>query len=295
MSTINIIDEVEDDILGNIFVNEVTSNYLDVEHEIHTDRILTKNNGNDLVLLRNGGSELIIGITGVNIGTTGNGDLGINGSFTLSQNNTPILPGITQSTLFLSVTDNLLKSIENNGLITTYQPITTVGDLVIYNNSTNTQDRLPIGTTGQILTVSTGSTAGMQWIDSTLLPGGLFGTDYFYISNENTLTFTTLAYVDYVVLPINTTVNGTFYVNYSLKIIRDKNLQSFDIRVLLDTTELYNERRTYINGTDEVVTVSSFSIPSIIAGSHTIRIQVRCNEDSSIRVNSGKIVVWRLT
>lgn len=67
--------------------------------------------------------------------------------------------------LFYSdIIDSKFKSIDNSGNVTVYQPITTKGDLATHNGTT--QVRLPVGTTGQILTVSSGS--NLQWVDSNI-------------------------------------------------------------------------------------------------------------------------------
>ncbi len=84
---------------------------------------------------------------------------------TINNVNTPAnANSTTQQILYLDSSDNLLKSINNNGIITTYQPTTTKGDLIVHNGIT--QIRLPIGTNSQILKVNNLTSTGLEWVDA---------------------------------------------------------------------------------------------------------------------------------
>ena len=71
----------------------------------------------------------------------------------------PTLPVIGSSTLYLN--NSKLKSIDSDGIITTYQPATTKGDLTIHDGTT--QIRLPIGSDGYILVSNSSSSSGLDW------------------------------------------------------------------------------------------------------------------------------------
>lgn len=288
-----LIDDIEDDILGKMFVNEITANYLVVEHELQTDNFTNLNIGNDINIIRKGGSEMILGITGLQIGTTGYGDLGIQGSLTLLQNDTPILPGTTQSSLYLSVTDNLLRSISNDNTITTYQPITTKGDLNVYNNITKTQDRLPVGVTGYVLTANTGTPSGLKWEDSTLLPGGIFGSNHYYKERADVLTSTSETYIPYLIMEVNIITPGTFYIGSHIDVIRSLLNRALDVRTTMDGIVLYTETQTYIKAEDISVN-NAIQVPILTSGVHILQVEIRTNVSfSSIRVSGARMNFWK--
>lgn len=60
--------------------------------------------------------------------------------------------------------DSKFKSVDDLGNVTVYQPITTKGDLVTSNGTT--QVRLPIGSTGQVLTVNASNPNGLEWANT---------------------------------------------------------------------------------------------------------------------------------
>lgn len=59
------------------------------------------------------------------------------------------------------VESNKLKSIDNSGLVTIYQPTTTKGDIIV-NNGINTV-RFPVGISGKVLTANSNTTTGLEW------------------------------------------------------------------------------------------------------------------------------------
>ncbi len=62
---------------------------------------------------------------------------------------------------FIDSNDSLLKSIDNNNILTTYQPTNTKGDLTVHNGTT--QVREPLGYNNQILTVDSNTPSGISW------------------------------------------------------------------------------------------------------------------------------------
>ena len=77
---------------------------------------------------------------------------------------------------YIDTSDNLLKSKNSSGTVTVYQPITTKGDLVSHNGTTQT--RLPIGTNGYILYADSTQSLGMKWINPTTVPPNPLSTAY---------------------------------------------------------------------------------------------------------------------
>lgn len=79
-------------------------------------------------------------------------------------------PGLSGKYLmYFDATDQKLKSIDSAGVITVYQPLTTKGDLVVHNGTTEV--RLPSGTNGQVLTVNSSSSSGVEWANGGSVAG----------------------------------------------------------------------------------------------------------------------------
>lgn len=68
---------------------------------------------------------------------------------------------------FVDSVDSKFKSVDSSGNITTYQPLTTLGDLSTFSSILDTQVRIPVGTSDQVLTVDTSSPYGISWKDAT--------------------------------------------------------------------------------------------------------------------------------
>lgn len=77
------------------------------------------------------------------------------------QENMDVIPDPEENKVTFYVNDGVLKSKNSLGSITTYQPLTTKGDLVSHNGVT--QVRLPVGTIGQVLKVDPTTSSGLKW------------------------------------------------------------------------------------------------------------------------------------
>lgn len=85
----------------------------------------------------------------------------LNGNITIpQQSNLPNLPNGTDNILFLN-TNNLLSSINSSGILTTFQPINTKGDLQTHNGTT--QVKLPVGSDNSILVADSTQPFGLKW------------------------------------------------------------------------------------------------------------------------------------
>ncbi len=65
--------------------------------------------------------------------------------------------------LYVDSTETLLKSKDSTGAVTTYQPITTKGDLATFSSATDTQTRLPAGDNFKNLYSLAHSDTGLVW------------------------------------------------------------------------------------------------------------------------------------
>ncbi len=93
----------------------------------------------------------------------------------LNNISTPSNPAASNYKIFFNTGTNLLSSINNSGNLTTYQPITTKGDLVTFG--TTTQERLPVGNNNDRLIADSTQALGLRWVPS---------FNYFYIRDEKT-------------------------------------------------------------------------------------------------------------
>lgn len=76
-----------------------------------------------------------------------------------NNNIVPTLPVVDSHTFYIK--DQLFQSIDSIGKTTVYQPSTTKGDIVSHDGIT--QQRVPVGTNGQVLTADSTSLTGVSW------------------------------------------------------------------------------------------------------------------------------------
>jgi hypothetical protein len=84
------------------------------------------------------------------------------GSVNMSISPAPSNPSSGIERLYVDDADGLLRSRRNDGTVTTYQPTTTKGDLMSHNGTT--QDRLPVGQDGYVLSANSSQPLGMEWV-----------------------------------------------------------------------------------------------------------------------------------
>lgn len=77
------------------------------------------------------------------------------------QENADAIADPAENKVTFYVNNGVLKSKNSLGSITTYQPLTTKGDLLSHNGVT--QIRIPTGTTGQVLKVDPTTSSGLKW------------------------------------------------------------------------------------------------------------------------------------
>jgi hypothetical protein len=88
----------------------------------------------------------------------------LNGVITLpKQSLPPSQPILNNYSFFIDPSSHQLKSINSFGITTTYQPITTKGDLQAYSNTQLTQIRLPVGKDNAVLIADSTSDTGLTW------------------------------------------------------------------------------------------------------------------------------------
>ena len=96
-----------------------------------------------------------------NSGVTIEGIVFENNHITIPEISLPSNPSSSDHRLYIDSSDSILKSRDSSGVVTTYQPITTKGDLI--GHSGITQIRLPVGADGFVLKADSGETSGLIW------------------------------------------------------------------------------------------------------------------------------------
>lgn len=73
----------------------------------------------------------------------------------------PSNPPINNTRFYTDTSDSLLKSKNSSGVVTTYQPANTKGDLISHNGTTQT--RLPVGGNSSVLLADSTEPTGIKW------------------------------------------------------------------------------------------------------------------------------------
>ena len=95
---------------------------------------------------------------GIGIG----GNTSIGGIISLTSNTVPSSAAPATISIYSDTVDTKLKSKDNSGVVTVYQPITTKGDLVT-SDGTILGVRLPVSTDSSLLTCSSSASTGLAW------------------------------------------------------------------------------------------------------------------------------------
>ncbi len=196
---------------------ETLSKYSIVKDSLHVNTIVNYSPDHDLIFVHTGstssdcgddilqtgagGGIMVLGTTGLVIGTTSRdmGQLDVLGNV--------ILHGISTndtSAFYIGFSGTLHS--DTNGQTINYQPVQAVGDLCVYNGISNTQMSLPHGLDGQVLTFDSGSSYGMKWENKTSK------TDIIAIRDTSCSSTSINTPIEY--LGISTTISNNFTVDY---------------------------------------------------------------------------------
>ena len=89
-------------------------------------------------------------------------------------------PGSGTKSFYIDTADSLLKSKNSSGVITTYQPTNTKGDITAHDGTS--QVRLPVGTDGYVLQSDSSTATGLKWAVNT--GSGQGGGNKFYLGTS---------------------------------------------------------------------------------------------------------------
>ncbi|CAL8469642.1 g9183 [Coccomyxa elongata] len=196
------------------------------------------------------------------------------------------LPVSPAATLYIDPADNVMKTVNSAGRVTTYSPETTVGDITVYNGTT--QVRLPVGTNESSLIADSTQTVGMRWsptfgsefqnlIDSTSVQTS--GTT-FQTKSSSTLTTTSLVGGNYMV-----------GVRYNYKV--SNYIYNVEIRALMDGSVWHDNVTTSVSSRSSLV-VSDWTVLNLSAGVHTMTLQYRVVDwGVSVTVPSSSFCIYR--
>lgn len=104
----------------------------------------------------------------------------LNKIMTLNENNgSPSNPLAGKFNFYIE--NSMLKSKNNSGSVTTYQPTTSKGDILVHNGTTQT--RLPVSTNSYLLSINSSTSTGLEWVPS---PANLLTTKGDLLSHNGT-------------------------------------------------------------------------------------------------------------
>ena len=228
--------------------------------------------GNVFARLSSAGQVLAPGFTGSNL--------------TLIAQTVSALPVSPAATLYIDPADNVMKTVNSTGRVTTYSPETTKGDITVYNGTT--QVRLPVGTNESSLIADSTQTVGMRWsptfgsefqnlIDSTSVQTS--GTT-FLTKPSSTLTTTSLVGGNYMV-----------GVRYNYKV--SNYIYNVEIRALMDGNVWHDNVTTSVSSKSSIV-VSDWTVLNLSAGVHTMTLQYRVVDSGvNVTVPSSSFYIYR--
>lgn len=161
--------------------------------------------------------------------------------------------------LFIDPNDSLLKSLGPTGALTTYNPLTTSGDVMTWSGVSGTQVRVPLGISGQVLTAGAGP-HGLGWTT----PTGV-GLWIFQQTFQTLQTSATNVPIDYLTVTIPSMAIGTWHITATMHAIAGLRNQ-FDLvqiqgattTTVMDTTQIYDTICTSrdISITDNVLPIT---------------------------------------
>jgi hypothetical protein len=146
------------------------------------------------------------------------------------------------------------KSKDSSGVITTYEPTTTKGDITVHNGST--QIRLPIGTNGYSLIADDNEVSGVRW---ECQPREFFEKSSTYFQNTSFGTPTIIEDME-----ITPGIAGTYKVDYNGQY--NTQLQDITGQAVLDLNQLHSDLAgTSTTGTFPTITAGSTVYPGVYA------------------------------
>jgi hypothetical protein len=80
---------------------------------------------------------------------------------TLVEQTEPSSPSTNEEILYIDGSDSKVKSKDSSGIVTTYQPTTTKGDITVHNGTT--QIRVPVGSDWKSLIADSTEASGVKW------------------------------------------------------------------------------------------------------------------------------------
>jgi hypothetical protein len=141
-----------------------TNASLEVLHTIYSNKLNEYNPGYGIHVLN---TQNVTGNTSASIvlygGSKFKKEISLESYIDIGGITTPSNPSSAFSRMFFNTTGNILQTLDTTGKLSSLNPLTTKGDLIVHNGTT--ENRLPIGNNGQVLRANTAVAAGMEWND----------------------------------------------------------------------------------------------------------------------------------
>ncbi len=173
-------------------------------------------------------------------------------NYTLTNTSVPSNPTSGKQTFYLDTTDGFLKSKNSTGVVTTYNPLTTKGDIPVHNGTTTI--RQSVGANSTFLLADNSQSTGLLW--TTFKNSGLFR--YYYIYDSKTQGTNGGSYTspgNYITRTLNTIETSHGDTNVSLSSNQMTFLEgNYIIKVSAPATGINEFRIRLFNVTDNLVT-----------------------------------------
>ena len=228
--------------------------------------------GNVFARLSSAGQLNAAGYTGTNL--------------TLIAQTVSALPASPAATLYIDPADNVMKTVNSAGRVTTYSPETTKGDITIYNGTT--QVRLPVGTNESTVIADSTQVTGVRWSPAW---GSEFQTNIDNVSaNTTNLNFQTKSTTTLVTTSL---VGGNYMVwcGYGYKV--SNYIYNVEIRALMDGNVWHDNVVTSVSS-KSVIAVTDWTVMNLSAGVHTLTMQYRVVDAGvTVTIPTSKFCIYR--
>ena len=228
--------------------------------------------GNIFARLSSAGQVLAPGFTGSNL--------------TLIAQTVSALPVSPAATLYIDPADNVMKTVNSTGRVTTYSPETTKGDITVYNGTT--QVRLPVGTNESSLIADSTQTVGMRWSPT-------FGSEFQNLIDSTSVQTSGTKFLTKPSLTLTTTslVGGNYMVGVRYNYKVSNYIFNVEITVLMDGNVWHDNVTTSLSSKSSIV-VSDWTVLNLSAGVHTMTLQYRVVDSGvNVTVPSSSFYIYR--
>jgi hypothetical protein len=189
--------------------------------------------------------------------------------------------------LYVDSSDNLLKSRNTTGTITTYNPTTTKGDIISHNGTT--QIRVPVGINSQSLIADSTQSSGLIW----KYP---FGSFYQYAQSLGDNNTTSTSFQTKLTMTTGTLPIGTYMIHCYTRITSNQVSRNFEIETRVNSIQI-ELQRTPLNRAAQSLLYNNIN-QYIVSTSQTLTIDIRyrvVETTQTLTISNTKIFIYRVS